>query len=81
MAITCDIVSKESIPNNRWTKLLKEKVALMRDNQALCISVNKKQSVSGILTAWYRIPRKFGSATKSKSLTHELGTTIWLWWE
>lgn len=79
----CSIVSLESLPNNRWNGILQKQINSLKHGQAIRIILPRKQKVGGLLTAWYRLCAKTLEGKKAKTMQrkHELGTTVWLWWE
>lgn len=83
------VINSDTIPHRiKYEKLLLEQVKTYQDGQsgskkdAIRIILKRSENYKGLETAWRRLCQiKYRKTPHVKVQPHELGKTIWLWWE
>lgn len=79
------LVTKSSIPRGGWTKILRQSVNAILSNgnkNVIQIILNKNENYDSLKSAWRILcVRDLKKQPRSKLKRHELGKTVWLWWE
>jgi hypothetical protein len=80
------IVDKKDMPYKpEWANIVRAKIqeikANKKDGDIIKFILNRNEKATGLESAWRQIVQQELKKTPHvKILKHELGTTVWLWW-
>jgi len=83
------LINSSTIPHkDNLTTILRRKVKEFQDvkngskKDAIMIILNKNENYKGLETAWRRLCQiEYRKTPHVRVKPHELGKTIWLWWD
>lgn len=84
MSLEVAIVPRTRVPKS-YTKILKKAAEDMSSakgiEQALAVTGDNSESYDTIRSCWREVCHSIGRDARSKYKKHELGFTVFLWWE
>ena len=76
------IVSQDTMKHpRRWSEYLRPKMREMKNGDEIMIILRREEIIDGLFKAWYRLCENKDRKARTRQLSHELGTTVWLWYE
>ena len=72
-------IERSSIPGSHWKEELETRLEMVQNGRALMIILPRLQPYKPILNAFYKLAIRRGRKARTKKISTEVGTTLFLW--